>query len=222
MLLVSTFARLATHPLGFKADHLLVAELAAKPSPEGQEGWLSAAADVRALPGVELGRPRRMGSAQGKPVALGRSRRRHAAAGSGVLPRRLARLLRDDADPAGRRPGSAGRRRQADIDARSRPHDGVGVVNQAFVRAYFGGRSPIGERVTVQVRRRCAPPVEIVGVVGDTVYAALRDPLRPTVYVPVRQDGRVSLIVRTAGDPEAFAPCCAARWPAPARRAESG
>ena len=206
VLLVSTFARLASYPLGFKADHLLVAELAAKPSPAGREGWMSAAADVRALPGVE--------SAAISGWALLRGNRWRwdvRAAGTpppdpayflAVSPGFFATMQMPLVDGRDLRAGDG----RPDIDAQSRPHDGVGVVNQAFVRTYFAGRSPVGERVSVGVRPGIRASVEIVGVVGDAVYAALRDPLRPTVYVPVRQDGRVSLIVRTAGDPEAFAP----------------
>ena len=206
VLLVSTFARLASYPLGFKADHLLVAELAAKRSPDGREGWMSAAADVRALPGVE--------SAAISGWALLRGNRWRwdvRAAGTpppdpayflAVSPGFFATMQMPLVDGRDLRAGDG----RPDIDAQSRPHDGVGVVNQAFVRSYFAGRSPVGERVSVGVRPGIRASVEIVGVVGDAVYAALRDPLRPTVYVPVRQDGRVSLIVRTAGDPEAFAP----------------
>jgi hypothetical protein len=93
-----------------------------------------------------------------------------------------------------------------DVDADSRPRDGVAVVNESFARAYFDGRSPVGERVSVEVRPRIRATVEIVGLVGDAVYATLRDPIRPTLYVPARQTGTAALILRTAGDPAALAP----------------
>ena len=88
----------------------------------------------------------------------------------------------------------------------ARSRDGVAVVNQAFARDYFDGRSPVGERVSVQVRPGVRGSIEIVGVVADAAYAALRDPLRPTVYVPADYKGQATLMIRTAGEPDGLAP----------------
>jgi hypothetical protein len=100
------------------------------------------------------------------------------------------------------RPGDVG----AGVDEQRRPHDGVGVVNQAFARAYFGGRSAIGERVRLIPRPDVNATLEIVGVVGDAVYAQLRDPIIPAVYLPAEQKGGATLIIRTAGEPGALVP----------------
>jgi predicted permease len=75
----------------------------------------------------------------------------------------------------------------------SRP---VAIVNEAFVRRYLAGRPVIGQRVRLgfdalgfdltrgedQQRRH-----EIVGVVGDAVYASPRDGMQATMYVPIAQ-----------------------------------
>ena len=84
-----------------------------------------------------------------------------------------------------------------DLDtARSRP---VMVVNESFVRRHLDGQDPIGATI-----HRFAEPgfpettYEIVGVVGDTKYAELRDEdcwcdtpggsMAPIAYVPIAQN----------------------------------
>ena len=59
---------------------------------------------------------------------------------------------------------------------------------------------------TTQVRPSGRGSIEIVGVVADAAYAALRDPLRPTVYVPADYKGQATLMIRTAGEPDGLAP----------------
>ncbi|HKW98217.1 MAG TPA: ABC transporter permease [Bryobacteraceae bacterium] len=58
----------------------------------------------------------------------------------------------------------------------------VAVVNEAFVRKYLRGRGPVGERFLLGARRTS---VEIVGVVKDANYGSLREPVAPTIYLPV-------------------------------------
>ena len=79
-------------------------------------------------------------------------------------------------------------RRFTDGDRKGAPP--VAIVNQAFVRRFLNGVSPIGRTV----RSRGVPglpnkdvPKEIVGVVADAVYRNLREPVPPTTYVPMSQ-----------------------------------
>ena len=72
----------------------------------------------------------------------------------------------------------------------------VVVVNQAFARTYFPNENPVGQKFWLgdggegtgwPLRKEMAappnePPVEIVGVTGDTKYTDLRTKIRPTVY----------------------------------------
>jgi predicted permease len=207
VLLVATFARLATYPLGFRPERVLVAEVDAPPSPQGPQRWAAVVEQARTMPGVEsaalAGWPLLRGNRWRADVrAEGQPPQPDPAYFLNVSPGFFATM---------QMPLLAGRdlrtgERRHDIDAQMRPQDGVAVVNESFARAYFDGRSPVGERVSVEVRPRIRATVEIVGMVGDAVYAALRDPIRPTLYVPARQAGTAALIVRTAGDPEAFAP----------------
>jgi putative ABC transport system permease protein len=64
----------------------------------------------------------------------------------------------------------------------------IAIVNQTFARKFLNGASPIGHTVTTGGAGPGAePPREIVGVVGDAVYRALREPVPPTMYVPLAQ-----------------------------------
>jgi putative ABC transport system permease protein len=77
-----------------------------------------------------------------------------------------------------------------DIDARdtaSAPP--VAVVNDAFVRRFLPGRDPLGTLLVAPAPGRRDPqkPKTIVGVVGDAVYRSLREPVQPTMYLPLAQ-----------------------------------
>lgn len=64
----------------------------------------------------------------------------------------------------------------------------VAIVNEAFARKFGQGKSPVGLTLTLYPRTpRALGPIEIVGVVGDAVYASLRDQAPPTFYVPLAQ-----------------------------------
>jgi len=58
------------------------------------------------------------------------------------------------------------------------------IVNETFANRYFAGMNPVGQ--TVRVRNVQRPQVEIIGVVADARSHSLRDPVRPTLYVPFR------------------------------------
>ena len=73
-----------------------------------------------------------------------------------------------------------------DSDTKSAPP--VILVNQAFVKKFLNGASPLGKTVQIGAGSRFAqPPREIVGVVADAVYRALREPIPATMYVPLAQ-----------------------------------
>ena len=61
----------------------------------------------------------------------------------------------------------------------------VAIVNEAFVRQYLPGGRALGQRV--RLGRDAATYYEIVGVVGDAVYAAPREGMPSTMYLPVAQ-----------------------------------
>jgi hypothetical protein len=78
-------------------------------------------------------------------------------------------------------------------------------VNEAFARAYFDGRNPVGESVNVRHWKDSWVSMEIVGLARDAAYRSVRDPVPPTMYVPFLSRGSGALLVRTAGDPLALA-----------------
>jgi predicted permease len=73
----------------------------------------------------------------------------------------------------------------------------VAVINEAFVRTYFGGDNPVGQ---VLVIPGYADRVEVVGVSADAKYTELRGDMPPTVYLPALQtaEGDASFAVRVA------------------------
>ena len=77
----------------------------------------------------------------------------------------------------------------------------VAIVNDAFVRQFFGGVAPIGRRVGLCRSESCAPAttrmMEIVGVAEDTKYSNLRAAAPPMMYVPFTQVERN--LTRTSG-----------------------
>ncbi len=91
--------------------------------------------------------------------------------------------------------------------------DGVALINEAALKLWPAGESPIGRRVKLDLLEK--PPgsvlpapgatgyVTVVGVLGNTRNEGLRDAPAPAIYVPytlVAPPGRV-LAVRTHGDP---------------------
>ncbi|MGH9308452.1 MAG: FtsX-like permease family protein, partial [Vicinamibacterales bacterium] len=63
----------------------------------------------------------------------------------------------------------------------------VVIVNEAFVRTFMPGRSPIGEMVPHPRSRGRELQRTIVGVVADTIFETQRDGIQRIVYVPVAQ-----------------------------------
>ena len=115
-------------------------------------------------------------------------------------------------------------------DSRGRP--GVALVNDAFVRQYFAGETPVGQRVVFALPdfqiggrgyffgERLNTDVEIVGVVPDIRFLSLSDPAVPNVYtssdqmttrlrvlaVKTRLDNPASLIPTIRREVAAIAP----------------
>ena len=61
------------------------------------------------------------------------------------------------------------------------------MVNEAFVRSFFGSRNPLGQRVTFGTADEDPSWMEVVGVVGDVHHTNLTSPAAPEIYVPAQQ-----------------------------------
>ncbi len=72
------------------------------------------------------------------------------------------------------------------------------IVNEAFERHFFGGRSPIGMHVATEAPFRSV--YEIVGVVKDARYSSVRNAAEPMIFLPVwrRFAGQRELVIRTS------------------------
>jgi predicted permease len=83
----------------------------------------------------------------------------------------------------------------------------VVIVNESFVRHFFDGRNPIGERIKLglSTTEKETPWREIVGVVRDIRQRSLDAPSRPAYFVPYAQ-GLISamfIVMRTSQPPSA-------------------
>ena len=58
------------------------------------------------------------------------------------------------------------------------------VVNETFVKTYFGTRDPIGRHVGIGGDPGTATPITIVGVVADSKYQRIREDVRPQILLP--------------------------------------
>ena len=80
----------------------------------------------------------------------------------------------------------------------------VAIVNQAFVRKYFGSANPLGRTFRVN-NNTPTPPIQIVGVVKDVKYSSLREEIPATAYRAESQNTRprlnMTIELRSAGGP---------------------
>jgi predicted permease len=79
------------------------------------------------------------------------------------------------------------------------------IVNRSFVKQYFAGASPLGQRFNY--KRDPGEPATsgfiVIGVVRDIKYNSLREAVSPTTYAPAIGRG-VNFALRTAASPTAL------------------
>jgi putative ABC transport system permease protein len=82
----------------------------------------------------------------------------------------------------------------------------VAIVNDAFVKKFFPGASPIGHRVRFGGLKTTEPWLTIVGVVGDVFAGDPEHPKPEVIYRPILQNHSnfVYVVARTTGDPMAI------------------
>jgi len=85
-------------------------------------------------------------------------------------------------------PVHRGRSFRRDDTAGSLP---IAVVNETVARSWWQASDAIGDRLVIGLfkgkRLVDDAPREVVGIVGDTKAATLKDPPRPTVFIPMEQ-----------------------------------
>jgi predicted permease len=67
----------------------------------------------------------------------------------------------------------------------------VAIINQTFVRDFFGSESPLGRKLGYGPGQSSGP-VEIVGIAEDSKYNSLRERHVPMVYLPYQQFAAVA------------------------------
>jgi predicted permease len=171
-LVVGTFVRIASQPLGFAPDRLLTIDVVAQPA-QPSNVWQQIAGDLRALPGVES-----VGLA-GQAMLAGYTRSISVRIDGGPPSETLAHFVSVS-------PGWMNAMGISLVDGRDfRDNDntpGVAIVSEEFVKVFLGGRNPIGRSFEQSGNMRM--PFQIVGLVRNNRYRHMRDPVLPLAYVP--------------------------------------
>ena len=207
-LFVATFERLSTRPLGFAHERVIVVDVESRGKPQDPAGWERLGDTIRQTPGVEkvafaawtlLSENRWRASVRVAGGEFGEQAPYFLEVNPGFFDAMTITML----DGRDFRPGDL----PPEFVEKPQPRAGVGIVNEAFARQYFDGRSPVGQRVLVRQGKQTDAALEIVGLVADASYYNVREPMRPNVFVPIeRRRGNGSFLVRTAGDPSALGP----------------
>lgn len=83
----------------------------------------------------------------------------------------------------------------------------VALVNRTLARSFFGGENAVGRTFAAGTK---APPVVVVGLVGDARYTEIRQEPPPTIYTPYGQEpgmlGTVTFYLRADRAPESLVP----------------
>lgn len=84
----------------------------------------------------------------------------------------------------------------------------VVIINKAMADQFFPKGDAVGRRITYGSGGPNANWMTIVGIVADTRRTGYEAVVRPETYLPYAQtgDGSLLIVVRTAGDPNAFVP----------------
>jgi predicted permease len=173
-LLVASFQRLESRPLGFSTDRLLLVETIAG---KGQLPvvWNQTAEALRAAPGVDSV------AISGWPL-LGRIKINSEISINGAPPSPTPAFFLDVS------PGWLSTMKIPLVSGRDfRPEDtspGAAIVNETFVKTFFPGQDPIGRTFE---RGANQPLNKIFGVTPDVPDHDLREPNRAVFYVPLNE-----------------------------------
>jgi predicted permease len=194
-LFVGTLQRLQSRPLGFTPDNLLHLTFESART-HSREDWAQLVASIRQLPHVEsatvAGWAPLTGNRWRVDVTVpGRPAQEIGPNWVSVWPGYLETMRMRLVDGRDFRVGD----RAPGKDEAGRLVAGVAIVNEAFARVYFDGRSPVGQHVTV---KHLKAPMEIVGMAADAVYFSVREANHPAVFVPLEPvRSGATLLVRT-------------------------
>jgi putative ABC transport system permease protein len=209
-LFIRTFERVASVPLGFDSDRVLVVNVNPRRALVGQENrtafYQRLVDAVKPIPGVT-------GAAASLSTPVSRSVVMVMDVGVRNGPPQTGRerpVVVNYVTPAYFATYGTSVRAGRSIDDRD-THGAlrVAVVNEAFVRRFLPGVDPIGKAVTSTSPTGADMSRTIVGVVDDAIEQTLRDDAGPTVYHPLTQweewgfpqPAQINLSVRAASGP---------------------
>lgn len=193
-LFLATFERLAHQPTGFAAERLLTLETVTRNNqPQPFVYWEQVRQELQAVKGVEsvaiCGWALLTGNGWSDGVWVnGRPADNEEAYFLEVSPSWLETMgirLMDGRDFRAQEASSE-----------------VAIVNEAFARHYFNGRNPVGYTFEKADGKKMVR-FRIVGYVRDARYRNMREPIRPTAYLPFDTTNKgvdwATFIVRTSG-----------------------
>jgi predicted permease len=202
-LLLHSLFNLETYNLGFDADHVLALTLSGKaPSPALYGELLDRA---KHLPGVRAAAYSALLPLRGEVLGINISV-------PGYTPRSAAEMHAFFNDvspgyfPAMRIRLLAGRDFTPQDAAAQTPR--VAIINRTMAEHYFPREDPLGRVFEFAEGQGLVPrpPLQIVGVVADSVYFGLREKPGDVFYLPYRRGTvRASLVLRSSGNPAALA-----------------
>jgi putative ABC transport system permease protein len=204
-LFAATFDKLSHRPTGFSAERLITLDTVATQL-QPPVVWDQMAGHLRGLPGVE-----KVALAEW-PLLSGRSWNNFISVDGATPPPVATYFLRVS-------PGWLDAMAISFLDGRDfRPgeaYPGAAIVNEAFARQYFDGRSPVGRSFDDVRDGGKRTHYQVVGLVRNTPYRDLREPMQPGAFVPfpvsdgkggLRPDGYGVFFVKTStADPNALA-----------------
>jgi predicted permease len=198
---VTSFDRLSNRPLGFVHEGVVLADVESQKD-QSPEVWSRTLADLGQIAGAQatafagwapLSGNRWAGGARLPEQAADRKECLFLDVSAGFFNTLGMRVIHGrDFRLGDVAPG---------LDARKQPVPGVGIVNEAFVRAYLGGQAAVG-RPLLLGRAPQDMPLEIVGVVNDATYLTVREAIKPTIYLPIGPRDGGTLLVRSRLPPE--------------------
>ncbi|MBA3848690.1 MAG: hypothetical protein C0502_01685 [Opitutus sp.] len=205
-LLLTSFARLQRVSPGFAPDHLFTATLALpfQKYPDGPR----LAAFYRQLHDKLATLPGAKSATIGDRLPLtGNTSPAPIAVSGRPLPPLSERPSANRAIVAPRYFTTLGVPFRAGRDFNERDHatsPQVVIINETLAKRHFPNEDPIGRTLITGMGQR---PAEIIGVVADIRSTSLHTPPQPDYFLPAlqRPENFTNIVVRTEGDPAAFA-----------------
>jgi predicted permease len=209
-LFVRTFANLATRPVGFDRDGVLLATITTHQNEQPLEQRLQAVERmvdaVNGVAGVKVA-----AASQLTPIGAMNWNGAFRVVGAPPVSGRRRLAFRNTITPgwfATYGTAIVGGRDFNRSDRAGSPR--VAIVNQAFARQFLDGANPVGRIVELEDGRE--PALAIVGVVEDAVYRSLRADAPATLYTAMAQTvadafnpfAQVVISVRSASGPPAL------------------